>query len=181
MARRMIALSLPAAMVLLAAGCAGPPVRTVQATNRDGAPPVTVTVTATSAPMTSGITLPMRVIESESGTLVYVPVRVNGHGPYDFVLDTGSSTSSVDRSLVNRLGLPRTGQAHRVQGVTGSGLVPVVKVRHWTLGGVPLHATTLSVVDLGMGVAGLLGSDELRRFGGVTLDFRNHRVILRRP
>lgn len=126
------------------------------------------------------ITLPMRVVRGNGGTLVYVPMKVNGRGPYEFVLDTGSSNSSVDRSLVRRLGLPRTGQQHPVQGVTGSGMVPVVRVRHWTLGGVPMHGTALSVVDLGIGVGGLLGSDELCRFGNVVLDFRHNRLLIQR-
>jgi predicted aspartyl protease len=119
------------------------------------------------------------VATSADGTLVFVPVRVNGRGPYEFVLDTGSSNSSVDRSLVRRLGLPRTGQQHRVQGVTGSGTVPIVKVRQWTIGGVPLRAHSLAVVDLGMGVSGLLGSDELRHFSSVTLDFQHDRINFR--
>ncbi|MEV0408384.1 retropepsin-like aspartic protease [Actinoallomurus sp. NPDC050550] len=127
----------------------------------------------------SAFSLPMRVINSGDGTLVFVPVRVNGRGPYEFVLDTGSSNSSVDRSLVRRLGLPRTGQQHRVQGVTGSGTVPIVKVRQWTIGGIPLRAHSLAVVDLGMGVSGLLGSDELRRFSSVTLDFQHDRIDFR--
>lgn len=126
------------------------------------------------------ITLPMRVVRGNGGTLVYVPMRVNGHGPYDFVLDTGSSNSSVDRSLVRRLRLPRTGQRHPVQGVTGSALVPVVQVHHWTLGGVPMHGRSLSVVDLGIGVGGLLGSDELCRFGNVIMDFRHDKLVIQR-
>ena len=36
-----------------------------------------------------------------------------------------------------------------------------------------MHGTSLSVVDLGIGVGGLLGSDELCRFGNVVLDFRH--------
>jgi predicted aspartyl protease len=122
----------------------------------------------------------MRVVRGNGGTLVYVPMKVNGHGPYEFVLDTGSSNSSVDRSLVRRLSLPRTGQQHPVQGVTGSGVVPVVRVHHWTLGGVAMHGTSLSVVDLGIGVGGLLGSDELCRFGNVMLDFRHNKLIIQR-
>ena len=139
---------------------------------------------APTAPASAGhaaqITLPMRLVRGNGGTLVYVPMKVNGRGPYEFVLDTGSSNSSVDRSLVRRLGLPRTGQQHPVQGVTGSGLVPVVKVRHWTLGGVPMHGSSLSVVDLGIGVGGLLGSDELCRFGNVVLDFRHNKLVIQR-
>ncbi len=128
----------------------------------------------------SHITLPMRIVRGNGGTLVYVPMKVNGHGPYEFVLDTGSSNSSVDRSLVRALGLPKTGQMHPVQGVTGSGVVPMVRVRHWSIGGVSMHGTSLSVVDLGIGVGGLLGSDELCRFGDVILDFQHNRLILDR-
>lgn len=140
---------------------------------------------ASRAPQTSAggdpaFALPMRVVTTGGGTLVFVPIRVNDRGPYEFVLDTGSSNSSVDRSLVRRLDLPRTGQEHRVQGVTGSGKVPIVRVRRWTLGGVPLRATSLAVVDLGMNVSGLLGSDELRHFRSVTLDFARDKVWFRR-
>ena len=142
--------------------------------------PTAVPSNPASAGHTTQITLPMRLVRGNGGTLVYVPMKVNGHGPYEFVLDTGSSNSSVDRSLVRRLGLPRTGQQHPVQGVTGSGVVPVVRVRHWTLGGVPMHGTSLSVVDLGIGVGGLLGSDELCRFGNVILDFRHNKLVIQR-
>lgn len=128
----------------------------------------------------ANFSLPMRVVTNTGGTLVFVPIQVNGRGPYEFVLDTGSSNSSVDRSLVGRLDLPRTGQRHRVQGVTGSGTVPIVKIRRWTLGGVPLRASSLAVVDLGMNVSGLLGSDELRHFGSVTLDFTHDKAWFRR-
>lgn len=128
----------------------------------------------------SHITLPMRIVRGNGGTLVYVPMKVNGRGPYEFVLDTGSSNSSVDRSLVRALGLPRTGRMHPLQGVTGSGVVPMVRVRRWSLGGVSMHGTSLSVVDLGIGVGGLLGSDELCRFGDVVLDFQHNRLILDR-
>ena len=143
-------------------------------------PAPTPTPVVTGAARTGEVTLPMRVVRGNGGTLVYVPMKVNGHGPYEFVLDTGSSNSSVDRSLVRRLGLPHTGQQHPVQGVTGSGMVPVVRVRRWSLGGVPLRGASLSVVDLVIGVGGLLGSDELCRFGNVSLDFRHNRLVIQR-
>lgn len=164
------------AVVPVATGCALARPVPPAAGSRSIRPPVTA---LTRPPKAPGFSLPMKVINSNGGTLVFVPVRVNGNGPYEFVLDTGSSNSSVDRSLVRRLGLPRTGTQHRVQGATGSGVVPVVRVREWTLGSVPLRGTTMSEVDLGIGVAGLLGSDELRRFGSVTLDFDHNRVLFR--
>lgn len=184
MSRTVITGLLLTAAVNIAVGCADARIGAV----RSSRPAGPLVVAPTSVPATpqpaagrpAQVTLPMRVVRGNGGTLVYVPMKVNGHGPYEFVLDTGSSNSSVDRSLVRRLGLPRTGQQHPVQGVTGSGVVPVVRVRHWTLGGVPMHGTSLSVVDLGIGVAGLLGSDELCRFGNVTLDFRSNKLIIQR-
>jgi hypothetical protein len=59
-------------------------------------------------------------------------------------------------------------------------MVPVVRVHRWTLGGLPMHGRSLSVVDLGIGVAGLLGSDELCRFGNVILDFRHNKLVIQR-
>jgi predicted aspartyl protease len=172
------------AALQIAVGCADSHVGVVPARAPAGHPAAVPPPAPTPIPAVTGrstqITLPMRVVRGNGGTLVYVPMKVNGHGPYEFVLDTGSSNSSVDRSLVRRLGLPRTGQQHPVQGVTGSGMVPVVRVHHWTLGGVAMHGTSLSVVDLGIGVGGLLGSDELCRFGNVNLDFRHNKLVIQR-
>ncbi len=185
MSRRVIAGLL--IVVPVAVGCADArvaPVRAQRTLGPQAAGPVTPTPTPTPSPARkrSQISLPMRIVRGDGGTLVYVPMKVNGRGPYEFVLDTGSSNSSVDRSLVRILGLPRTGKMHPVQGVTGSGVVPVVKLRKWTLGGVPMHGRSLSVVDLGIGVGGLLGSDELCRFGNVNLDFQHNRLLIdRRP
>jgi predicted aspartyl protease len=169
------------AALQIAVGCADAHVDAVR-NRRDVTPQVTIPAPTPTPGVVrpAPITLPMRIVRGNGGTLVYVPMRVNGHGPYEFVLDTGSSNSSVDRSLVRRLGLPHTGQQHPVQGVTGSGMVPIVKVHRWTLGGLPMHGTSLSVVDLGIGVGGLLGSDELCRFGNVVLDFRHKKVIIQR-
>ncbi|MFB9836063.1 retropepsin-like aspartic protease [Actinoallomurus acaciae] len=184
MSRTVITGLLLTAALQIALGCAHSRVGAVQSARPAGRPMVAPPSMPTSAPSTAAspdaVTLPIRVVRGNGGTLVYVPMKVNGHGPYEFVLDTGSSNSSVDRSLVRRLGLPRTGQQHPVQGVTGSGMVPVVRVHRWTLGGLPMHGTSLSVVDLGIGVGGLLGSDELCRFGNVSLDFRHNRLVIQR-
>ena len=183
MSRTVITGLLLTVALQIAVGCADSRVGAVRSRPPAGfATPVPTP--APTRPVSAGhagdITLPMRLVRGNGGTLVYVPMKVNGHGPYEFVLDTGSSNSSVDRSLVRRLGLPRTGKQHPVQGVTGSGVVPVVRVHHWTLGGLPMHGTSLSVVDLGIGVGGLLGSDELCRFGNVILDFRHNKLVIQR-
>ncbi len=178
MSRRVIAGLL--FVVPVAVGCADARVTPVRAQRTLGPPPASPTPTPSPAKKLPRLSLPMRIVRGNGGTLVYVPMKVNGRGPYEFVLDTGSSNSSVDRSLVRTLRLPRTGQMHPVQGVTGSGVVPVVKLKKWTLGGVSMHGRSLSVVDLGIGVGGLLGSDELCRFGNVTLDFQHNRLLIER-
>ncbi len=130
------------------------------------------------------VSVPIEVTTTEGETMVLVPVKVNGRGPYDFVLDTGASSSTVSQSLMRRLRLPRTGGTAHVRGVAGATVVPLVRVNRWTIGGQRLHGRNLPVLDLGGDfgagqVSGLLGSDELRRFGAVRLDYKRHRLVLR--
>jgi predicted aspartyl protease len=130
-------------------------------------------------PSNGAFSVPIRVVTERGATIVFVQVMVNGRGPFDFILDTGASSSSVDRSLVQQLQLPLTGATTYVQGIAGEALAPVVRVRGWTLGGQQLRARNMPVFELGdTRVAGLLGSDELRRFGAVTVDYRRQRLTL---
>ena len=136
--------------------------------------------TASPPPTKSGeISIPVKVVVKHRNTVVVVPVKVAGRGPYDFVLDTGASTSALDKVLVRKLHLRRTGENAEVTGVTGSSLLPVVRVPSWSVGGQSLVGHELPMIDLGGGYAGLLGSDELRRFGAVRIDFRAARLVLR--
>jgi predicted aspartyl protease len=170
-----------AALAVTAADCA--------VTNEPGAAPSPDSSTSTKSSKRKRakpgeVSVPLKVINSVGETMVLVPVRVNGRGPYDFVLDTGASSSTISESLSQRLRLPRTGQTAHVRGVAGDTVVPVVAVRRWTLGGQRLQGNDLPVLDLGGDfgagqVNGLLGSDELRRFGAVRLDYKNRRLILR--
>jgi hypothetical protein len=137
----------------------------------------------TSSAKPGEVSVPVQVMTSQGETMVLVPVKINGHGPYEFVLDTGASSSTISRSLMRRLHLPRTGGTAHVRGVTGDTVVPLVTVSRWTLGGQRLHGRSLPVLDLGGDfgggqVSGLLGSDELRRFGAVRLDYAHERLIL---
>lgn len=44
------------------------------------------------------------------GCFVVIPVRVNGAGPFDFLLDTGTNTTLITPELARRLGLSAAGQ-----------------------------------------------------------------------
>jgi hypothetical protein len=186
---RRAAATVAAALALLgvtAADC--------QVGGQPGAGPA-VTATESSKPAKHGhgsaarpgqVSVPVRVLSAQGETMVLVPVKVNGRGPYNFVLDTGASSSTVSRSLMRRLRLPRNGDTARVRGVAGAAEVPLVTVGRWTLGGKRLHGRSLPVLDLGADfgdgqVSGLLGSDELRRFGAVTVDYKHERLVLHTP
>jgi predicted aspartyl protease len=132
------------------------------------------------------VSVPIKVTKDGwGGTTVLVPIRINGRGPYNFVLDTGAAVSMIDRSLSRRLALPETGETVPISGVAGDADAPVVTVRRWSVGGQRLRGREMPALDLGSDVGagsvyvGLLGSDELRRFGAVRLDYKNRRLVLR--
>jgi len=126
----------------------------------------------------------MAVVSYGQSQVELVPVYVNGHGPYAFLLDTGSSISSVSRQLAAGLSLPRTGKIARIDGVATTSRAPLVSITDWRLGRyrlAPEAVAALNIPGNADSVAGLLGSDELRRFGEVTIDFRNLRLQLAEP
>jgi hypothetical protein len=128
--------------------------------------------------------VPMAVISYGQSQVELVPVYVNGHGPYAFLLDTGSSISSVSRQLAAGLSLPRTGKVARIDGVATTSRVPLVSITDWRLGRYRLAPEAVAALNMpgsADSVAGLLGSDELRRFGEVTIDFRHLRLRLAEP
>ncbi len=128
--------------------------------------------------------VPLTVALGPGGTvLAFVPVTINGQGPYAFALDTGASQSIVDKSIAQQLGLPTVGSAGQVTGVTGAERADLVAVAMWSVGDVSLPGTQLVSLDLpapskGVGLAGLLGSDILSRFGAITVDYQRQLLIL---
>ncbi|MFR0357327.1 retropepsin-like aspartic protease [Streptomyces sediminimaris] len=129
--------------------------------------------------------VPVKVVTHGGQTIVLLRVSIHGSGPYLFVLDTGASSSAVDKSLAQRLNLPRTGERQQISGVVGKDKVPVVRLRDWRAGSVRLDTARATAVDFGgtafrsEGVRGLLGSDVLSDFGSITLDYRHQ--VLRLP
>lgn len=121
----------------------------------------------------------MTIIHPGSGTLALVPVTIGGQGPMKFVLDTGSSSSVVDRSVAQRLALPPAGKAQRAAGVSCATTTQPVHVATWQVGAVDLPAQNLDSIALAIpGLTGLLGSDVLYRFGTITVDYASGRLAL---
>ncbi|MEW2635050.1 retropepsin-like aspartic protease [Streptomyces sp. NPDC048389] len=132
----------------------------------------------------AGREVPLRVLEQGDATLAFVPVSLEGEGPFMFALDTGASASVVSEDVADRVGLERTGERRSVSGILGTGQVPVARVEQWAVGDVRIDPGEVTILDLGPprgggGIQGLLGSDVLSDFGSITIDYDNG--VLRIP
>lgn len=173
--RRLLPIAAVMAMIALLAACSG----------NSGNSAVAATSPAgnqtASAPLAAARTVPMTVIRHGQATAETVPVYVNGHGPYTFLLDTGSTVSSINSKLEATLHLPKTGNKAQIKGVVTSKQVPIVTIKGWKVGQVPLTPENVAVLQSSPtsgSVMGLLGSDELGRFSSVTVDFQRHQLRL---
>ncbi len=124
-----------------------------------------------------GDEVPFRLVHDFA---VIVPVTVNGRGPYSFLLDTGSSRTSIDAALAGELHLAAA-PGGSVITVTGSQPVEVAQVRSLAAGTITFAVTEVLVRDLrglrdlDRSLHGVLGQDALRQTDYL-LDYR-HRVL----
>lgn len=101
--------------------------------------------------------------------LIVVPVSVNGAGPFDFLVDTGCSTTTIDPGIDRQLKLPEAGEATvaLLSEVRRNRKVILNELR---IGPVDMFSLPVLVDSLGdetalvPGVRGILGEDFLRRF-----------------
>jgi hypothetical protein len=104
-----------------------------------------------------------------------VPVRLNGEGPFDFVVDTGANHSVVAAELAQALRLP-AGPNARVHGIAGVEPAPTAVIGRLEIGEVlarRVRAPILAQARLGAG--GLLGVDVLKN-RRVTMDFAKNEL-----
>lgn len=128
--------------------------------------------------------VPIR-LAGPGGAALVVPVRINGGGPWDFVLDTGATFTCVDQALADSLQLPESqGRLGVGTGVTGGpGSMRLVEIDSLSVGDARAEALTGCAIDLsqfrsmGLEARGLLGLNFLTSFR-VTLDFGSERLTL---
>lgn len=124
--------------------------------------------------------------------LALVPVRIDGHGPFPFALDTGASTSLISAPLARKLHLRDRGPGGLLSGVAGNARAEKVQVSSWRAGSVKLPPSVISamapasstggpgVLTNARGPVGLLGSDVLSRYGKIAIDY-NHALLILDP
>jgi predicted aspartyl protease len=105
---------------------------------------------------------------------IIVRVSINGAGPFDFLLDTGTNRTVLDQKLAVQLGLPRVGD-DTVSGILGNAKARVVRTQSISLAGVVAEGLDVYSADLPGRVRGLLGEDFLRNFD-VLIDY-GHKTI----
>jgi predicted aspartyl protease len=141
----------------------------------------------TTAPGAPAVAAPDEPLYAAPTTLdrvgrVLAPVRIDGQGPFRFIVDTGATHSALSPALVARLGLVAgSGAPVRMQGVTGSAVVPTVKVDRLEAGALRLRNLELPVIeprvfaqaDGILGVEGMAGNR-------LDIDFLQDRVTITR-
>jgi predicted aspartyl protease len=118
--------------------------------------------------------------------LILLPVRVNGRGPFDFILDTGAGTSLLSFELANELQLKKLGSKEG-QGAGGKVSVSLATVDSLAVGDMQLKNVDVGIVDLGqigaavgVKVDGDIGHNFLKSFR-VSIDYRDSVIRLDDP
>lgn len=125
----------------------------------------------------SGQSTAVKILHGGGGAaMILVPITIDGHGPYNFALDTGAGITLIDTQLADTLHLPVTGDSGNVAGVGGSQAITPVHVDSWSAGKISLPAADVASTNLpsfrqNSDVHGLLGSDILSRFGRITINY----------
>ena len=130
----------------------------------------------------SGTTVPLTVTPLPGDVALNVAVRFAGGTRRSFVVDTGSSQSVVASGVARAQSLRSTNLAQRQATVCSVITVPLVHSGAWSIPGVDLHRQLVGSTSFGVGgldgTLGLLGSDQLKRYGWVVLDYAGGRLVL---
>ena len=94
-------------------------------------------------------------------TRMTIPVRVNGHGPYRFVVDSGADSSVIGSRIAGALKLP-PGTPAILNGITATSRVERVLVDELKVGDTGISALELPVLqEHHLGGDGMIGIDAL--------------------
>ena len=111
-------------------------------------------------------------------SLVAVPVMINNHGPYRFLLDTGANKTVLSAKVADDLGIPK-GRIEMLLSAGGNVPVTARTLKTLEVGAARLENVEIAVAKLGLmrtlNVDGMLGGDYLRRFK-ISIDYDNQVV-----
>ena len=106
-----------------------------------------------------------------------VPVRVNGQGPFPFVVDTGADRTVVSNELALALGL-KPGDPVMLNGTGGVDLTPTAQIGQLDVGTREIKDVSAPTLSAGnLGAMGLLGIDSLHD-QRMVMDFVHHAIYV---
>lgn len=106
---------------------------------------------------------------------ITIPIHIDGKGPWNFVVDTGSQRTVISRDLADRLALPQRRQVTIVS-MTGRATAQTVAVPRLDFGSAMVGDIEAPVLEgHHLGAAGLLGLDGLHA-KRLLLNFRTGRM-----
>ena len=118
--------------------------------------------------------------------LLLLPVRVNGRGPFEFILDTGAGITLVTPELAAKVGIGATG-AREGHSAGGKVSVSLAELESIEVGSVRREQLQVGILDLGQiartigsNVDGDLGYNFLQHFR-LRLDYRRNELRLDDP
>ena len=116
-------------------------------------------------------------LDEERNRRLTVPVHIDGSGPYDFMIDTGSQATAITHEINATLGLRPTGTATLV-GMASRRPVALVEVARLDIGSHTITDLTAPLLErANVGADGIVGLDSLQDFR-VMLDFREQTIAL---
>jgi predicted aspartyl protease len=113
--------------------------------------------------------------------LIKVPVTINGKGPFNFVLDTGSNRSAVTSKIATELQLKAVAQSRLVSSVLQQA-VDIVRFETLALGSFSQDSVLATVLPerdaaaLGVEADGIIGQDVLGN-SDYTLDYEGKQLV----
>ncbi|MBV7265045.1 aspartyl protease family protein [Erythrobacter ani] len=116
-------------------------------------------------------------LEEERNRRMTIPVTIEGSGPYNFMIDTGSQATAVTHHINKSLDLTHVGRAQLV-GMASIRPVDVVEVNNLVVGTHTIHNISAPVLNRAyLGADGIIGLDSLQDFR-VLIDFRKDTISL---
>lgn len=115
--------------------------------------------------------------QADAADRMTVPVRIDGNGPYRFLIDTGSQKTVLSTDLAARLALPPV-ERRRIVGIAGTEIADIAVLDEFGLGSRSFYGLSVLLFESRhIGADGIVGIDSLQN-QRVLLDFARNRMAI---